>query len=80
MSHINSAVNGVPLVGGRGAPQTVLPRRHRGSDLHSKVGINALNSRLTNAVNGADTWAGRRQAILDELDDIRSEILTGDFP
>jgi hypothetical protein len=77
---INDAANGVSLVGGKGAPQNVLPRHHRGSGLHTNPGIDAMNRRLAQAVDGVDDWATGRQRILDELAAIRQEILNGTFP
>ncbi len=77
---INAAENGVSLVGGRGAPQNVLPRHHRGSVLHTHDGIDAVNNRLRDAVRGIDDWATGRQAVLDELARIRQGILNGTFP
>jgi len=77
---INAAENGVALVGGRGAPKTVSPRHHRGSDLHSRAGIDAVNDRLKAATNGVTDWAKGRQRVLDTLADIAAEIQVGAFP
>ncbi|MBX9788861.1 MAG: AHH domain-containing protein [Pirellulales bacterium] len=77
---INAAENGVPLIGGRGAPQATFPRHHRGSGLHSQKGIDAVNSRLSDATRGIDDWATARQRVIDELSEIRAEILAGTFP
>ncbi len=77
---INDAANGVALVGGKGAPLNVLPRHHRGSGLHTNSGIDAMNRRLAQAVDGVDDWATGRQRILEELAEIRLEILNGTFP
>ena len=70
----------MPLVGGRGAPQNVIPRHHRGSQLHSRAGVDALNRRLANAIQDIDDWATARQAVLDELALIKQEIGVGQFP
>jgi hypothetical protein len=77
---INAAENGVSLVGGRGAPQNVLPRHHRGSGLHTHDGIDAVTNRLQRATQGINDWATGRQAVIDELAAIRAEILAGTFP
>ncbi|MCR9296031.1 MAG: AHH domain-containing protein, partial [bacterium] len=77
---VNDAANGVTVVGGRGAPQTVLPRHHRGGGLHSYRGLDEVNDRLGQAIDGVDDWATGRQRILDELAKIRDEILNGTFP
>jgi len=77
---INAAENGVSLVGGRGAPQNVMPRHHRGSGLHTHEGTDAVTDRLRAATNGVTDWATGRQRVLDTLADIRAEILAGTFP
>lgn len=77
---INDAANGVPLVGGRGAPKNILPRHHRGSGLHTHRGIDELNDRLDQAVDGVTDWGRGRQRILEELAAIKQEITNGTFP
>jgi hypothetical protein len=77
---INAAENGLPVVGGRGAAQDVLPRRHRGSRLHSHEGIDAVTQRLQSAVEDVSDWATGRQNVVNELRNIQNEILNGAFP
>jgi RHS repeat-associated protein len=81
---INEAVNGVALIGGKGAPQNVLPRHHKGSDLHSYKGADAVNDRIvridTFIKDNQKDWATGRAAVLEELRLLRSEIVNGIFP
>lgn len=79
---INSAENGVALVGGKGAGREIDPRHHRGGQLHSLAGIEVVNLRIDEAIRGISLkeWEKARAAILLELDRIRSLILSGQFP
>ncbi len=77
---INSAENGVGLVGGKGAPKNVKPRHHRGSDLHSDRTLNGVNKRLRDVTKGIEDWGTARQAVIDEIAQIRKEIRKGKFP
>jgi hypothetical protein len=77
---INDPANGVLLKGGPGAPATTLPRRHRGSGLHSHRGVDAVTRRLEQTVEGVSDWGKARQLLLNELGKIGSEIKSGSFP
>jgi hypothetical protein len=48
--------------------------------LHTFEGIDAVTSRLQDAIREVNDWATTRQAVIDELATIRAEILTGTFP
>jgi hypothetical protein len=71
---INDAVNGV------GLKPTGSKPAHHGHGLHSHAGIDAVTDRLRNAVRDVDDWATGRAKVLEELDNIRSDILSGTFP
>jgi len=77
---INSADNGTLLAGGKGKPQGAPPRHHRGSDLHSYKGIQAVEARLKKAIKGINDWATAREAIISELNKIEVAIQNGTFP
>ncbi len=77
---INGKENGVALIGGKGAPQDALPRHHRGGDLHSNDGIDALTARLNEAIDGIDDWSTARAKLIEELETIADEIREGEFP
>jgi len=71
---INDAVNGIALKPSGSRPA------HHGQGLHSNLGIDAVSDRLRQATRNVNDWATARQALLDELDAIRREIINGTFP
>lgn len=71
---INDAANGVGL-----KPTGARPAHH-GTGLHSHRGIDAVDRRLRAAVQGVDDWATGRAKVLEELGNIRTDILNGTFP
>jgi RHS repeat-associated protein len=71
---INDAVNGVGLKATGDRPA------HHGQQLHSHAAIKAINERLARSVKGVQSWAKRREALVDELDQLKSDILEGAFP
>jgi len=77
---INDPANGVLLPGGKGAPKSISPRRHRGSELHSNDGVDAVRDRLKAAIIGVEDWTTARQRVIDALREIGDEIKSGSFP
>ncbi|QDT46981.1 tRNA(Glu)-specific nuclease WapA precursor [Symmachiella dynata] len=67
---INSAVNGIPLT----RPEHYTP------GLHSGKTLKRINNRLEDAVKGIEDWATGRNAVIDELANIRKDILAGILP
>ena len=81
---VNSSANGVALRTTK--PYTPLPadpklRMHKGGELHTNEGGRRTYKRLKDAADRAGSdWAARRQALLNELDKLRGEIIDGVFP
>lgn len=81
---VNSSANGVALRTTK--PDTPLPadpklRMHKGGELHTNEGGRRTYKRLKDAADRAGSdWAARRQALLNELDKLRGEIIDGMFP
>jgi len=75
---INSPDNGIALSGGAFDPGAV-PPSHHGSSFHSHAGIDEVQDRILEAKRAAEdagmSWGDTRQAILEELDSIRDDIL-----
>ncbi|MFN5529210.1 MAG: AHH domain-containing protein, partial [Planctomycetaceae bacterium] len=71
---INDAVNGVGL-----RPTGPKPAHH-GHGLHSHDAIDRVTDRLNRAVDGVSDWTSGRQALLDALSRLKSEIAGGKFP
>jgi len=85
---INSSVNGIALVGGKGSAIDVKPRHHRGNGLHSFRGILKVVERIKKAEKLSikkwgktkKVWDKNRDAVLEELSLLKQEISNGTFP
>ncbi|MBX9628378.1 MAG: AHH domain-containing protein [Gemmataceae bacterium] len=81
---INSAANGVALRTTKpNAPAPADPnlRMHKGGELHTNEGGRRTYERLKKAMEQAGSdWGARRQALLRELERMRTQIAAGTFP